>query len=292
MAVFYTDSGSISDLVVSNRLDATGSLFGTASMVKGASYVEQVNIAASAGASSNNVSQLVFSNSNGIDFGLNGSTVTADAVGGAFTYPYFNPKDVYLQTLGTWGSATVFIQPIQVENVQFDRIALPIYISKPGNNNSNLSLTLSIEFGLYTRNGSTLSLMTDNFKMSSIQTTVSNTNNSIYDGIRLFTLGLTNTLTKGQYYAAILSNITTGGQGSISNIVQSQLASTFIGFLGEAPNRTVQYTRGLGVYSATVSDLPSSIAISQIYGAASALNDAAATIYLRPPLFYFVSQTF
>lgn len=60
MPIFYLDSGSIDNLTVSS-LDANA------------------NLAVSAGTLSSNVSQLVFSNSNNVTFGLDGSTITATA---------------------------------------------------------------------------------------------------------------------------------------------------------------------------------------------------------------------
>ena len=60
--------------------------------------------------------------------------------------------------------------------------------------------------------------------------------------------------------------------------------SSFSGIFGQSTNATDQYTRGLGRFSTTTANLPSSVAISEIQGAQPA--------YIRPPLFYVVSQTF
>jgi len=283
MAIFYTDSGSISDLVVTNNLGATGSLYGTASYGLSVSYAESGKINISAGASSNNVSQLVFSNANNISFGLNGSTITATAdMGGAFTYPYFNPNDAYLQTVTTMGSNTLMFQPFQTPNVQFDRLVIPVYLTY---STANASATVSFYWGAYTRNGSTLSLLTDVSTVLTGQFSFSTANSTIYRGIRLWTTGITNTLTEGQYYVGMMSRITTAGSSiSFSNLVVSQQNSAFSGIFGQVTNATDQYTRGLGRFSTTTANLPSSVAISDIQGAQAA--------YIRPPLFYVVSQTF
>lgn len=287
MPIYYANSASISDLVVSNKLDATGSLFGTASYGVIASSANQGNYVVAAGGSTNTVSQLVFSNSNNVSFGLNGSTITATATGGgggaAFTYPYFNPYDAYVQVTGILGSNSLFFQPFQPPNVQFDRIAIPIFLSH--SSNSTFAATFSFYWGLYTRNVSTLSLLTNVSIAFGSQLSFSSTNSSLYHGIRLWTAGITNTLTEGQYYAAVMSRITTAGNAqSLSNLVVSQQNSSFSGIFGDATNATIQYTRGLGRYTATTSDLPVSVALSQIQGNSSA--------FLRPPIFYLVSQTF
>lgn len=284
MPIFYTDSGSMSDLVVSNKLDATGSLFGSASYGLTAAFASAGNFNVSAGGVSNNVSQIVFSNANNVSFGLNGSTITATATVSstpAFTYPYFNPYDAYVQVTGVLGSNSLYFQPFQSPNVQFDRLAIPIYLSYT----TNFSATFSFYWGLYTRNGSTLNLLTNASIAFGSQLSFSTANSSIYHGIRLWTAGITQTLTEGQYYAALMSRITTAGSAqSLSNLVVSQQNSSFSGIFGATTNATNQYTRGLGRYSATTSDLPSAVSLSEIQGNSSA--------FLRPPIFYVVSQTF
>ena len=285
MPIFYLDSGSISDLVVSNNLQATGSLFGSASYGQSAAFAEDANFNVSAGTVSNNVSQLVFSNSNNVSFGLNGSTLTATATAtaaAAFTYPYFNPYDAYVQVTGVLGSNSLYFQPFQSPNVQFDRLVIPLYLTY---STANASATLSFFWGLYTRNGSTLSLLTNISTAAGSQLSFSTANSSLYHGIRLFTAGITNTLTEGQYYIGLMSRATTAGASiSFSNLVISQQNSTFSGLFGAASNATVQYTRGLGRYSATTAGLPAAVPFSDIQGNSSA--------FLRAPIFYLVSQTF
>jgi len=306
MAVFYQNSGSISDLVVSNKLDATGSLFGTASYVQSASSAEQMSINVSNNgydsgfisipATSYNVSQLVFSNADSFSFGLNGSTLTATATigggGDTFTYPYYNPKNAYVQALGTWGNGSLFMQPFQSPNIQLDRVAIPVYISATTQNNSTMGLSFSMSWGLYTRNNSTLSLLSDYTVSTTFQSNFGQNSTSIYNGIRLWTMGLTQTLTEGQYYAGMISSVT-NTRGTISNIVASQQNSSFLGIFGQPYSLTAQYTRGLGFYSTTTNALPSSVAISELYGAATYSTAAgSATNVLRAPIFYLVSQTF
>lgn len=294
MPIFYTETGSISDLVVTNSLRATGSLFGTASYVQNSPFAEDVNLVVSAGTTSNSVSQLILSNANSVSFGLNASTATATVdFGGQITFPYFNPKNAYVQTLGTWGNGTLFMQPMQVQNVQFDRIAIPTFVSATTQNNSTMGLSLTLSWGLYTRNGSTLSLLSDYTAQTTFQTgTIGTVNSSIYNGIRLWTLGLTKTLSEGQYYVGMISSVT-NTRGTVSNVVASQLNSSFFGLFGQAYALTAQYTRGLGLYTTSTNAFPSAVAISELYGAATYTTAAgSATNVLRPPLFYLVSQTF
>lgn len=285
MAIFYTDSGSISDLVVSNKLEATGSVFGTASYGQTAAFAQDANFNVSGGTVSNNVSQLVFSNSNNVSFGLNGSTLTATATAtaaAAFTYPYFNPYDAYVQATSVLGSNSLYFQPFQCPNVQFDRLAIPILVTY---STANASATLSFFWGLYTRSVSTLNLLTDASTSFGSQITFGTSNSSLYHGLRLVTAGITDTLTEGQYYVGFMSRATTAGASlSFTNIVITQANSAYAGIFGAASNATDQYTRGLGRFSTTTAALPSSVAFSQITGQSSQ--------FLRPPIFYLVSQTF
>jgi hypothetical protein len=104
--------------------------------------------------------------------------------------------------------------------------------------------------------------------------------------MRLLTIGYTNTLSEGQYYVGMMSRTTTGGGAgmTMSNMVASQINSSFSGVFGVASNATAQYTRGLGMFSATTNAMPASVAISQIQGNSSA--------YIRQPMFYVVSGTY
>lgn len=278
--VFQLTSASIDILKVTpnKQVHISGSLILTGSIAG------QINVGVSAGTTSNNVSQLVLSNANNVSFGLNGSTITANAtVPGAITFSYFNPYDAYQQVAQVVGANSLRFLPFQTPNVQFDRIAIPIYFSQ--STSTAGSATLSFYWGAYTRNGSTLSLLTNYSTVFGSNITFSATNSSLYHGIRLASAGITNTLTEGQYYVGWMCRSTTGGGAmSLSNIIVSQQNSSFSGLFGVSSAATNQYTRGLGQYSATTANLPASVAFTEIQGQSSA--------FLRPPIFYLVSQTF
>ena len=95
----------------------------------------------------------------------------------------------------------------------------------------------------------------------------------------------TNTITEGQYWMGIVSRTTSGGaNGSYSQMLASQIASSFFGHFGSSVNASYQYTRGLGVYTATTSGIPATIGFSEISGASNSL-------VIRQPIFYLVSGT-
>lgn len=275
---------------VNKEVHVSGSI-----IITGSVFTGSINLPVIAGGSTNTISQLVFSNSNNISFGLNSSTVTA-TWDPNIAFSYLNPLDAYNQAVGTFGVGSLFMQPVQfAKYVDCDRIAFPIFMSNAANNNSTVALTLSMRFGLYTRSASTLNLLTNLSTVLTFQSTLSTTNSSIYHGIRLWTTAFSREISEGQYYAAILSNQTTANQpGTIQNMVISQLNSSFWGIWGQAAAQTAQYTRGLGIYSATTNNLPSSIAFNQLFGGATgtAAANSTQTLVLRQPIFYLVSQTF
>lgn len=97
---------------ISGSLIVTGSI--TGSLLGTASFAAAANINISAGGVSNNVSQLVFSNANGISFGLNSNTITATINPSAaalesyyFNLPIFQGSGNTL----TLGGSSNYVQP-------------------------------------------------------------------------------------------------------------------------------------------------------------------------------------
>lgn len=215
---------------------------------------------------------------------LVGSTDTIGiSVDPPVTRNYFNPQDGYVQVVGQQGQGTMHMQPAYAPNVTFDRLVFPINVTNA--TNSTGTITVSLGFGLYTRNDSTFSLLSST--TGSFAVTFSGTsNNSTYSGLRYATIGFSGFIPEDQYYVGIWSRTTSGGaNATVSQFLASQVNSNFAGYIGSAVNATMQYTRGLGHYSATFSTaLPSAVPISHIQGTNS--------VVLRQPVFYMVNGTF
>lgn len=229
---------------------------------------------------------LVIGGTNGASVALStaagAATLWVDA-GGAPARNYFNPQDAYVQVAGQQGNATMHMQPAYIPAVTFDRVAIPLVVTN--STNSTGTATVSFGFGVYTRNDSTMSLLASTSGSQAV--TFSGTvNNSTFAGMRLMTIPWSSSLSEAQYYIGIWSRTTTGGGNcTINQYLCSQVNSNFSGILGAASNASVQYTRGLGHYSATFSTaLPASVNVSQLNGTAS--------IVLRQPAFYLVNGTF
>lgn len=256
-------------------------------------YKEKINI--SGGTTSNNLTNIVFSNSNGVTFGLNGSTLTAsvNAGGGAGgTATLWQPFNEGVNVAGQVGNAIMHIVPLPTPvpaalgELQLDRLCLPLFVTNA--TNSTGTLTISNSFGLYTRGTGTQDtrLSLAHSTSQTLEITFSGTvNNSTYAGIRLNTIPWTTTIGDGRYYVAQWSRTTTGGaNASASQMLVSQLNSNFSGLYGVASNRSNQWPLGHGVFSASFSTaMPNSLAFSQI--------DGTGSLAARPPSFFMISGT-
>jgi hypothetical protein len=220
--------------------------------------------------------------------GVSGVTVSTDgstiSVMGAFPnrtafYPF---NDIPIVT-GQQGQSTLHIAPLFFPNVQHDRIALGFQVSNASN--SSGSFTLSAWAGLYSRNASSISLISSTSGSTNLSGSGTVGSYCLYGGPRLFTIPWTNTITEGQYWMGILSRTTSGGaNATVSQLCVSKFTnSAWSGLLGDASTATAQYQLGLGVYTAGTSGIPASIAFSQINGSGS--------MALREPIFQLVSGT-
>lgn len=218
--------------------------------------------------------------------GTNGSQIRIDAGGGGggVTYSRYNEFKESPMVAGEIGNGSLHIQPWLVPNLYMDRVVLHKAFSNASN--SSFSFTVSDWVGIYTLNASTLSLL----HSASISTNFSGSGTagsylSYGGGIKAQTLGLTQTLTDGMYWIGVIQRTTTGGGAghTLNQVLNSQMNSTYRGLMGAATNATNQMSTGFGVYSATTSAMPNSVAITQINGNSS--------VFLRPPSIYFVSGT-
>lgn len=226
---------------------------------------------------------IVFAGSGNVSVGgSNGSIIISG--GGGIIRNYYNPQDGYVQVAGQQGQASMHIQPAYMPDVTMDRIAMPVLVTNA--TNSTGTVTISFGMAIYTRNNSTMSIYASTSGSQAITFSGNSANSSTYAGMRLMTIPWSTSFPENQYYVGIWSRTTTGGaNATVSQFLASQANSVFSGILGAASNATIQYTRGLGHFSATFSTaLPDSVAISQINGSAS--------IVLRQPVFYLVNGTF
>jgi hypothetical protein len=224
---------------------------------------------------------VVFSNSNGVSFGLNGSTMTASIIANN-TYDGWAPYADLMMVAGQQGQGTLYIEPEHSPYYFQDRVGVPIAYTNA--TNSTGSVTLSYWMGFYTQNGSTLSLSASTSFSTGFTFSGTVASYSLFSGMRLLTFPWTLTVQEQEIWVAHLSRTTTAGaNASISQMLVSNVNSNFVGFFGQSHNTTQQFTIGQGVYTATTSGMPNSIAFSQIRGSDS--NN------LRAPAVMFINST-
>ena len=203
--------------------------------------------------------------------------------GGQATLSGYDPYRNAMRVAGAHGAGTLHVQPIDLPDpVAFDRFVMPIIFS--GATNSTGSGTLSMSVGVYTQTGGSISLL-GSVSGSWAVTHSGTANSSSNVGNRMISMGTTGTLSAGNYYFGVWSRTTSGGANvTFSQHLQSQMASAFPGFLGEATNASFQTQLGCGYFSASFSTgMPAVIAFSQIQGTTS--------IHHRPPVGYFAYST-
>lgn len=225
----------------------------------------------------------------GISLSTAGSTISImQTTGGPGYLESWYPYSNALHTSGNQGQATLHMQPMPLPtDIRLDRIMLPTIISNASN--SSGSITLSQWVGIYTRNASTLSLLTS----TSISTNFTGSGTvgsySLYGGRRWQSMGLTTTLSSGDYWLAVVNRSTTGGAAghTINQELMTQFSNaTFSGWsgvLGVATNASMQHMKGLGTYSVSTSGIPSAINFNQLTG--------TGTLVMQPPIYALLSGT-
>lgn len=227
---------------------------------------------------------IVFSNSNGVSFGVNGNTITASVnAGGGNAMNGYIPYNGS-RAMGQAGNASSWVIPINIANsLNAGQMVIPVHYSQC--TNSTLTASLSVWIQVFTRNGNTLSNLVSASYSHSINgsgTAGGSVSNS-YSGLRHLTLALNTTLSPGNYWIGLLSRTSTSSNNaSISNVVISSPNNSFSGFFGSAStNSQGYYGLGYGTFSATRSTTTGSFNISEIRHSAALLRSQ--------PFFFFTS---
>lgn len=220
--------------------------------------------------------QVVFAGGNNVTLSGStaaaGGTITISAGGAPVTYPGFAPYDDFVQVVGQYANGSLVFDPQPLPNVAFDRIVQLLHNTNA--TNSSGSHTLNFWVGLYTRNASTLSQF---YSMSgSTALTHSGTVGSYswYSGQRVLPLTVAaTTITENRYWIGYISSTSSAGAGgSYSHNLVSNINTAITGIFGTAANATAQPKLGQGVYSATTTAMPASVAFSEIQGTGSAFK--------------------
>lgn len=240
----------------------------------GTNDVEQINLVGNNTAGTTSVAPgntMYLSGGNNVTLSGNNNTIviSAAAGGGGFTQSKFMPHLEVYHNFFQVGQNSIQVQPIAyAPTATYDRLAYGVRFS--GATNSTMTVSCTVQMGIYTLNGSTLSLLNSASGSFSIngQGTANSTINS---GPRWATMTLNNGgLISGDIWVAFRSSTNTAGvNASLSNLCASRVNSSWSGFIGVGTAASAQSLPGMGYYSATSNGMPSSMAISHITGVSS-----------------------
>jgi hypothetical protein len=264
-----------------NTAGATG-ISGTQMVLVGSGVM---SLSQTTGANGNTVSVLGPATSSlvgasGISISTNGSTISVYQPNRTQFYPF---NDIPIVT-GQQGQATLHIAPIHFPNIQHDRMLLGMQVSNA--TNSSNSITISAWAGIYSRNASSISLISSISTSTNFSGSGTVGSYSLYGGPKWLVIPWTNTVTEDDYWVGIIIRTTTGGGAghSVSQLCVSKFTnSAWSGIMGAATGATDQYQLGLGVYTVSTAGIPASIAFTQINGSGS--------MALREPIFQLRSGT-
>ena len=140
---------------------------------------------------------------------------------------------------------------------------------------STQAQTISAYVGLYTLNGSTLSLASSG-SQSYAMTNSSNASNASITGIRRLYVPINVNYTGGfDLFIGQMTNTTfanTNGMSFSNVVVPLGPGQQLQGLIGQVPANSMQFVPGQGFFSATSAGMPSSMALSAISGAGSGGN--------------------
>lgn len=224
------------------------------------------NLGNTAGTTGAVTGQVVFVGTNDIMISqsVNGgsATVSLDVKGAMSNWiPYYGSYAI----VGI-GNANPYIIPLQPQaRIEVDRAIHYISISNSSSTNSSYAGALTFQLGIYTRTGSTLSLLTSG-SQSYQWTNTSNNSTSVLLGIRAVTIPIAMTLQPQDYWMCFnqISSTTNANWFTVSNLVCSQTSILHSGAFLAATNASYQSVLGFGTYSGTTNSVLGSIAFSQI----------------------------
>jgi hypothetical protein len=220
----------------------------------------------------------------GINISVNGSTIT---ISGPGQLSFLNALPQAVTTLTQIGNGSVQVYPFYSPEI-FSASRADILISQSVSSSSNSSHAgaISVNLGLYTRNGSTLSLATSG-SQSYQWTNTSNNSMGSLSGLRRLSVPMNvNFSAGGDMWVAVQSvtSSTNANWFTASNLaLQPQMTAQLQGLIGAASNNTNQLVLGEGIWSTTSAALPASIAFSNLTGLGSA--GAGNNVYMAPVYF-------
>jgi len=167
-------------------------------------------------------------------------------------------------------NAVAHYAPVKVDRY-YSASRIDFAMSQTVGSTGTITGTVSLGFGIYSRNGSTLSQLSTGSGSFGISFTGVQSNSS-YNGLRRLTFSMNMNLTPGEYWIGQWVR-TSGGQITVSYFVANPptggVGAAFSGDFGAASNATQQFIYGWGAHSASSTTLNDTVAFSHIVASQS-----------------------
>lgn len=272
-ALFHPKSNTVADwtgtVTVGNSTGGTQTIAAT-DLVRPSDWNSAHNVSYTlsgntVGGSTGQGTNIVLQGTEGVSLSANGATIVIDGFLPA-THSQGWPVGVpFPNNNRQVGQNTILVQPAQnMGYLTMDRAHLFVSVSQSTSSNSSYAIALTMEVGLYTRTGSTLSQYATG--TGAVQWTVTSNNTTANQGgVREFTVGFSTSISDGDWWIAVRSSTATtnANWATISNMINA-LPPAWSGPLAVASNTSNRPAHGFGTFSATSSALPSSMAFTQL----------------------------
>ena len=227
-------------------------------------------IAASAAGASVSNGTVVWSNSNNVSFGMNGSTITASASVPTLNI-FDNARDQALIGFGS-SNGTFLLFPLHpAENMFPGNMTINTLMFDMSGTGNTSAYTYSLKLGIYTLNGVSLSLL--NSVDGSFGLAGATNNTAFFKGLRFVTFHSSQwsaqpVLSQAQYWMGLVG-LSSGANQSMSYAGYSARFLTGIrsGLWGNSVssgNSTMGYEPFVGISTASRTDLPVSVQLSEL----------------------------
>lgn len=181
-----------------------------------------------------------------------------------------------------YGNGTVQFFPMMIpEFVTATQANFFVFNSLSTSSNSSFAGTISVHFGIYTNNASTLSLASSG--STNYQWTNTSDNSAASLSLqRMITIPINVSATPGNYWGAFVSLLASANANwlTMSNVIWQNSLPLF-GVFAAASTATIQWIPGMGQFSASSVAVPVSASFQQITG--------TATTQREPPVMNLVS---
>lgn len=235
------------------------------------------NTSGTSGVISGNQLQMLFAGGNNITLSqsINGSSATitisgaAGGGGGGGTLSFWEPfqyigQNTALSQLGNGSWQFKHLEALQNYSVTRGNIYASISQSTI-TNNSTRTASIFVYMGIYTRNASTLSMLSSGSTVHT-WTFSSNAGSGSFTGVKRISVPITINATPGDYWIGIATRSSGSNASFTGSIYQHAGVALFNGDLGANTSATHQWFLGHGVWSASSSNVPASVAFSHITG--------------------------